>query len=105
MKYFNESAEYFGDKLKPLVSDNRLSIRSVKIFADGIFTILLFPCLLFSLLIGALRTGGAAVSHIPKGTFSFTRIADISFYSFMNLMMTIHQPTVSCVSNRRCCTM
>ncbi|KAF5326133.1 hypothetical protein D9611_000139 [Ephemerocybe angulata] len=45
MKYFNETAEYFGDKLKPLVSaDNRLSVRSVKIFADG-----------------ALRTGGAAL--------------------------------------------
>jgi hypothetical protein len=36
MKYFNESAEYFGDKLKPLVSDNRLTVKSVKIFADGI---------------------------------------------------------------------
>lgn len=45
MKYFNETAEYFGDKLKPHVSQSsRLSVRSVKIFADG-----------------ALRTGGAAL--------------------------------------------
>lgn len=47
MHYFNETAEYFGDKERPTVSaDNRMSIRSVKIFADG-----------------ALRTGGAALHH------------------------------------------
>jgi hypothetical protein len=39
MHYFNETADYFGDKEKPTVSaDNRMSVRSVKIFADGIFT-------------------------------------------------------------------
>ena len=39
MHYFNETADYFGDKERPTVSaDNRMSVRSVKIFADGIFT-------------------------------------------------------------------
>ncbi|KAJ3539262.1 hypothetical protein NMY22_g4813 [Coprinellus aureogranulatus] len=47
MHFFNETADYFGDTEKPTVSaDNRMSVRSVKIFADG-----------------ALRTGGAALHH------------------------------------------
>ncbi|KAK0454841.1 amidohydrolase family-domain-containing protein [Armillaria borealis] len=47
MTYFNESGEYWGDRIVPLINagNGRLHCRSVKMFADG-----------------ALRTGGAAVS-------------------------------------------
>ncbi|OCH90259.1 hypothetical protein OBBRIDRAFT_793498 [Obba rivulosa] len=46
MTYFNESADYWGDRVQKIVGagDNRLSVRSIKIFADG-----------------ALRSGGAAL--------------------------------------------
>ncbi|KAI0320766.1 amidohydrolase family-domain-containing protein [Amylostereum chailletii] len=46
MTYFDENAEYWGDKIKPIVgaADGRFTARSVKIFGDG-----------------ALRTGGAAL--------------------------------------------
>ncbi|KAK0212699.1 amidohydrolase family-domain-containing protein [Desarmillaria ectypa] len=46
MTYFNESGEYWGDHIVPLVNagNGRLHCRSVKMFADG-----------------ALRTGGAAL--------------------------------------------
>ncbi|KAK0461124.1 amidohydrolase family-domain-containing protein [Desarmillaria tabescens] len=46
MTYFNESGEYWGDRIAPLVNagNGRLHCRSVKMFADG-----------------ALRTGGAAL--------------------------------------------
>lgn len=46
MTYFNESGEYWGDRVVPLINagNGRLHCRSVKMFADG-----------------ALRTGGAAL--------------------------------------------
>ncbi|KAF8965645.1 amidohydrolase family-domain-containing protein [Flammula alnicola] len=46
MTYFDEHGQYWGDKIKPFAAaaDERLSARSIKIFADG-----------------ALRTGGAAL--------------------------------------------
>ncbi|TBU22980.1 amidohydrolase family-domain-containing protein [Dichomitus squalens] len=46
MKYFDETAAYWGDSFEKiiLVGNNRLTVRSVKIFADG-----------------ALRSGGAAL--------------------------------------------
>ncbi|ETW80709.1 hypothetical protein HETIRDRAFT_154904 [Heterobasidion irregulare TC 32-1] len=46
MTYFNESAEYWGDKVKPIIgaANGRFTARSVKIFADG-----------------ALRSGGSAL--------------------------------------------
>ncbi|EMD37766.1 hypothetical protein CERSUDRAFT_114429 [Gelatoporia subvermispora B] len=46
MTYFNESAEYWGDRVEKIIGagDNRLSVRSIKVFADG-----------------ALRSGGAAL--------------------------------------------
>ncbi|KAK0226064.1 amidohydrolase family-domain-containing protein [Armillaria fumosa] len=46
MTYFNESGEYWGDRIVPLINagNGRLHCRSVKMFADG-----------------ALRTGGAAL--------------------------------------------
>lgn len=38
MTYFNESAEYWGDKIKPIIgaANGRFTARSVKIFADGV---------------------------------------------------------------------
>ncbi|KAI0066150.1 hypothetical protein BV25DRAFT_1912937 [Artomyces pyxidatus] len=49
MTYFDEAAEYWGDKVKPIIgaANGRFTARSVKIFADG-----------------ALRSGGAAL-HEP----------------------------------------
>ncbi|RDX40454.1 hypothetical protein OH76DRAFT_1490256 [Lentinus brumalis] len=46
MKYFDETAAYWGDSFRKIIraGNNRLSVRSVKIFADG-----------------ALRSGGAAL--------------------------------------------
>ncbi|KLO18383.1 hypothetical protein SCHPADRAFT_899781 [Schizopora paradoxa] len=44
MTYFNDTASYWGDKNPKIIDDNRLTARSVKIFADG-----------------ALRSGGAAL--------------------------------------------
>lgn len=46
MTYFDENGEYWGDKIKPIISggNSMLGARSVKIFADG-----------------ALRSGGAAL--------------------------------------------
>ena len=37
MKYFDETAAYWGDSFDKIVraGNNRLSVRSVKIFADG----------------------------------------------------------------------
>jgi hypothetical protein len=37
MAHFDESGEYWGDKVTPLIEDGEgtLSIRSVKLFADG----------------------------------------------------------------------
>ncbi len=68
MKYFDETAAYWGDSFEKIVlaGNNRLSVRSVKIFADGkpIATLATLerrhsnP----SFLAGALRSGGAAVS-------------------------------------------
>ncbi|KAH9851483.1 amidohydrolase family-domain-containing protein [Lenzites betulinus] len=63
MKYFDETAAYWGDAFEKIVlaGNNRLSVRSVKIFADG-----------------ALRSGGAALyepyADNPE-TRGFMRIA------------------------------
>ncbi|KAI0702541.1 amidohydrolase family-domain-containing protein [Earliella scabrosa] len=63
MKYFDETAAYWGDSFEKIVraGNNRLSVRSVKIFADG-----------------ALRSGGAALyepyTDNPE-TRGFMRIA------------------------------
>ncbi|KAI0351006.1 hypothetical protein OH77DRAFT_1411838 [Trametes cingulata] len=63
MKYFDETAAYWGDAFEKIVlaGNNRLSVRSVKIFADG-----------------ALRSGGAALyepyTDNPE-TRGFMRIA------------------------------
>ena len=37
MKYFDETAAYWGDSFEKIIlaGNNRLSVRSVKIFADG----------------------------------------------------------------------
>ena len=37
MTYFDENAEYWGDKVKPIIgaADGRFSARSVKFFGDG----------------------------------------------------------------------
>ncbi len=37
MKYFDETAAYWGDSFRKIIraGNNRLSVRSVKIFADG----------------------------------------------------------------------
>ncbi|KAI0768647.1 amidohydrolase family-domain-containing protein [Trametes elegans] len=63
MKYFDETAAYWGDSVEKIVraGNNRLSVRSVKIFADG-----------------ALRSGGAALYepyHDNPETRGFMRIA------------------------------
>ncbi|RPD54198.1 hypothetical protein L226DRAFT_523911 [Lentinus tigrinus ALCF2SS1-7] len=63
MKYFDETAGYWGDSFEKIIraGNNRLSVRSVKIFADG-----------------ALRSGGAALyepyADNPE-TRGFMRIA------------------------------
>ncbi|KAM5535097.1 hypothetical protein V8D89_011183 [Ganoderma adspersum] len=63
MKYFDETAAYWGDSFEKIIlaGNNRLSVRSVKIFADG-----------------ALRSGGAALyepyADNPE-TRGFMRIA------------------------------
>jgi hypothetical protein len=37
MTYFDENAEYWGDKIKPIIgaANGRFTARSVKIFGDG----------------------------------------------------------------------
>ena len=44
MTYFDENAEYWGDKIKPVIgaADGRFTARSVKIFGDGKLTTTLF---------------------------------------------------------------
>jgi len=39
MTFFDENGPYWGDKIVPLIAkgEKRLSARSVKIFADGVF--------------------------------------------------------------------
>jgi hypothetical protein len=51
MTYFDENGEYWGDKIKPLISDGngRLGARSVKIFADGMPAIYFLPTFIQSL--------------------------------------------------------
>ncbi|KAH9913457.1 amidohydrolase family-domain-containing protein [Epithele typhae] len=44
MKHFDETSDYWGDAFEKIILQNRLSVRSVKVFADG-----------------ALRSGGAAL--------------------------------------------
>ncbi len=84
MKYFDETAAYWGDSFQKIIlaGNNRLSVRSVKIFADGkpISHLRLFFCLgmlcpwrlLITLnpcalpCLGALRSGGAAVRSISS---------------------------------------
>lgn len=43
MRFFDENAEYWGNKSKPLIGagNGRLNTRSVKIFADGTPTYLI----------------------------------------------------------------
>ncbi len=43
MTYFNESGEYWGDSILPLINagNGRLHCRSVKMFADGAQRIIL----------------------------------------------------------------
>ncbi|KAF8891698.1 amidohydrolase family-domain-containing protein [Infundibulicybe gibba] len=71
MTYFDETKDYWGDSMKPLIGagDGRLSARSVKIFADG-----------------ALRTGGAAL-YEPyddnPSTNGFMRLAPEVLYNFI----------------------
>jgi hypothetical protein len=38
MTYFDENAEYWGDKVKPIIgaANGRFTARSVKFFGDGI---------------------------------------------------------------------
>jgi len=70
MTYFDEYGQYWGDQQEPLIgTDNeRLTARSVKIFADGQWSgsHAFISCLnVYSTainILGALRTGGAAVS-------------------------------------------
>ena len=72
MTHFNESSEYWGDRAQKIIgaSNGRLTARSVKIFADGMHC-RLRPFIAEKKLIqpyhsiGALRTGGAAVSTYP----------------------------------------
>jgi hypothetical protein len=63
MRYFDENGPYWGNTAKKLVSvgGDRLTSRSVKIFADG-----------------ALRSGGAAVRLFLSLTFN-TRSVPLSF--------------------------
>jgi hypothetical protein len=44
MTFFDENGPYWGDKIVPLTAkgDERLSARSVKIFADGGFSVEIF---------------------------------------------------------------
>lgn len=37
MTHFDETAEYWGNKQAMIIDHNRLTARSVKIFADGCF--------------------------------------------------------------------
>ena len=62
MKFFNTTAPYWGNTTSKLIgyADERLTVRSVKIFTDGMFCATRSYC--FSLFSGALRSGGAAVS-------------------------------------------
>lgn len=63
MTYFDENTPYWGNTTKPLMEagKGRLMARSVKIFADGIHLISQYLTSAHLRLIGALRTGGAAV--------------------------------------------
>lgn len=35
MKHFDETADYWGDSFEKIILQNRLTVRSVKVFADG----------------------------------------------------------------------
>ncbi|KAI5123983.1 hypothetical protein M0805_006395 [Coniferiporia weirii] len=74
MTYFDEKAEYWGDKRTKVINENRLTARSVKIFADG-----------------ALRSGGAALfepyTDNPE-TSGFMRIDPEVLYKFVPKFLT-----------------
>lgn len=65
MRFFNETAPYWGHEIPKIIghADERLTVRSVKIFTDG-ESWLQFTARDHDLTIstGALRSGGAAVS-------------------------------------------
>lgn len=48
MRFFNETEEYWGDKIKPLIDagNGRLHSRSVKMFGDGMSMVALTHILL-----------------------------------------------------------
>ncbi|KAF9071018.1 amidohydrolase family-domain-containing protein [Rhodocollybia butyracea] len=75
MTYFDENGEYWGNTTKPLIAtgDERLTARSVKIFADG-----------------ALRTGGAAL-HEPYAdnpiTNGFMRLDKEVLFKYIPLFL------------------
>ena len=73
MTYFDEDAEYWGDRRSKIINHNRLTARSVKIFADGEDFIFLLTAVSYISALGALRSGHAAVSlfllfftNVPK---------------------------------------
>ena len=69
MTYFDENAEYWGDRRSKIIDNNRLTVRSVKIFADGRGSLCKLQFKTFTLLAhnvsGALRSGGVAVCTSP----------------------------------------
>ncbi|KAL5523809.1 hypothetical protein ACEPAG_7982 [Sanghuangporus baumii] len=73
MRYFNEKAEYWGNQAIKIINHNRLTSRSVKIYADG-----------------ALRSGGAALfepyTDNPE-TSGFMRIDPSVLYEFIPRFM------------------
>jgi hypothetical protein len=79
MRHFNPSEGYWGNSTKKIIGggDYRLTARSVKIFADG-----------------ALRTGGAAVSH--KCPFLTKLAYDYPTHSSMNRITIIRARRDSC---------
>ena len=46
MTYYNESSDYWGDRTEKLIGagNGRLTARSVKIFADGMFKAIRMIC-------------------------------------------------------------
>lgn len=81
MTYFDENGEYWGNTSKPLIDANcRLNARSVKIFADGMLCIGVTRVMLTCWMVGALRSGGAAVFHSEV----LMRTFDSSIPSFMS---------------------
>jgi hypothetical protein len=98
MTYFDENAEYWGDKVKPIIgaANGRFTARSVKFFGDGKFTSPLAnirTLLIISRGFKNWRGRGTYQSIVSRRK---PTLRSIPSNSFSNLMLTTRKLVASC---------